>query len=68
MRRYKCQEFAHIAKMCKGKERCARCGWEGGGHVYGKCGEGKKPKCCNCGGTDSVAYCGCEVLKKEVEV
>lgn len=35
MRRYKCQEFAHIAKMCKGKERCARCGWEGGGMYMG---------------------------------
>lgn len=65
MRCYKCQEFGHIAKMCKGKQRCARCGGE---HEYGKCGEGTKPKCCNCGGNHSVAYWGCEVLKKEVEV
>lgn len=23
---------------------------------YGKCGEGVKPKCCNCGGNHGVAY------------
>lgn len=65
MRCYKCQEFGHITKMCKGKQRCARCGGE---HEYGKCGVGTKPKCCNCGGEYSVAFLGCEVLKKEVKV
>lgn len=47
MRCYNWQEFGHIAKMCKGKRRCARCGGE---HEYGKCGDGVRPKCCNCGG------------------
>lgn len=65
MRCYNCQEFGHIAKMCKWKKRCARCGGE---HDYGMCGEGIQPKCCNCGGNHSVAYWGCEALKREVEV
>lgn len=65
MRCFNCQEFGHVAKVCKGKRKCARCG---GDHEYGKCGEGVNPKCSNCGGNHSVAYWGCEVLKKEVEV
>ena len=65
MRCFNCQEFGHVARMCKRKRRCARCG---GDHEYGKCGEGVKPRCCNCGGSHSVAYWGCEVLKREVEV
>lgn len=36
---YKCQSqrFRHVAAVCKGKERCARCRGE---HEYGKCGNG----------------------------
>ena len=60
----KCQEYGHIANQCKGK-RCARCG---GDHEYGKCGTGVKPKCCNCGGEHSVAYWGCEAMKREITV
>ncbi|XP_045913420.1 uncharacterized protein LOC123975742 [Micropterus dolomieu] len=65
MRCYKCQEFGHMANVCKGKRRCARCS---GDHEYGKCGEEVRPKCCNCGGNHSVAFWGCEVMKKEVKV
>lgn len=65
LRCFKCQRFGHMAKSCREKVRCARCG---GGHEYGKCGEGVRPKCCNCGGNHSVAYRGCEVLRREVEV
>lgn len=50
--------------VCKAKKRCARCGGE---HDYGKC-EGAGPKCCNCGGDHSVAYGGCEVRKRVIEV
>lgn len=65
MRCYNCQEFGHMANVCKGKRRCARCS---GDHEYGKCGEEVRPKCCNCGGNHSVAFWGCEVMKKEVKV
>lgn len=65
MRCFNCQEFGHIAKVCKGKRRCARCS---GDHEYGKCGVGVKPKCCNCGGEHSVAFWGCEVLRQQTVV
>ena len=64
MRCFNCQEYGHVANQCKGK-RCARCG---GDHEYGKCGTGVKPKCCNCGGEHSVAYWGCEAMKREITV
>ncbi|XP_014891407.1 uncharacterized protein LOC106949576 isoform X3 [Poecilia latipinna] len=65
VRCFNCQEFGHIAKMCKGKRRCARCS---GDHEYGKCGVGVKPKCCSCGGEHSVAFWGCEVMKQQTIV
>lgn len=63
MRCFKCQQFGHMAKVCKGKRRCARCGRD---HDYGMCGVGTKPRCCNC--EHSVAYRGCEVMKREAAV
>jgi len=65
MRCFNCQEYGHIASRCTGKRRCGRCG---GDHEYGKCGTGVKPKYCNCGGEHSVAYWGCEAMKKEITV
>ena len=34
MRCYKCQRYGHIAKFCKGKQMCGKCG---GDHEYDKC-------------------------------
>lgn len=65
MRCFKCQKFGHVAKLCKGEKRCAKCG---GAHDYGECGEGTIPKCCNCGGAHSAAYWGCEVMRRETEI
>lgn len=64
MRCYNCQRFGHTAKTCNSKRRCARCGED---HEYGQC-KHEQPKCCNCGGNHSVAYGGCEVMKREVEI
>ena len=64
MRCYNCQRFGHIAKACKGRQRCATCGED---HEYGQCNH-EQPKCCNCGGNHSVAYGGCEVMKREMEI
>ncbi|XP_067281993.1 uncharacterized protein [Pseudorasbora parva] len=65
LRCFKCQRFGHVAAVCKGKQRCGKCGGE---HEYGKCQEGTKLKCCNCGGEHSSAYRGCEVSKRQAEV
>lgn len=64
MRCYNCQRFGHTAITCKGRRRCARCGED---HEYGHCNH-EQPKCCNCGGSHSVAYGGCEVMRREMEV
>jgi hypothetical protein len=65
LRCFKCQRFGHVAAVCKGKQRCGKCS---GDHEYGKCEEGAKLKCCNCGGEHSSAYRGCEVSKRQAEV
>ncbi len=38
-----------------------------GGHDNGKC-EGAGIRCCNCGGDHNVAFGGCEVRKRAIEV
>lgn len=65
LRCFKCQKYGHVAAVCHGKQRCARCGGE---HKYGECGQGTKLKCCNCGGQHSAAYGGCTVRKVAVKV
>lgn len=65
LRCYNCQRFGHTAINCKEKRRCARCG---GDHGYGDCEEGVQPRCCSCNGRHSVAFGGCEVMRREVQV
>ena len=66
LRCYKCQKYGHVAAVCRGKARCGKCGGED--HEYGKCKQGVKVKCCNCGGEHSAAYKGCEAHKRAAEV
>lgn len=54
----KCQEYGQA------KRRCARCS---GDHEYGECRPNIKPKCCNCGGEHSVAYWGCDAMRREMD-
>ncbi|XP_035994688.1 uncharacterized protein LOC118563661 [Fundulus heteroclitus] len=65
LRCYKCQRYGHIGSVCKGKQRCAKCG---GDHRYDECGADVQLKCCNCGGQHNVAYGGCEARKKAAEI
>lgn len=46
LRCYKCQRYGHIAAVCKGKQRCPKCGED---HRVEDCKENVKDKCCNCG-------------------
>ena len=59
-------EFGHVAAICRGKKRCGKCGGED--HEYGQCQEGVSVKCCNCGGSHSAAYKGCQAHKRAAEV
>ncbi len=65
LRCFKCQRMGHVAAVCRGKVRCAKCEGE---HDYDKCTEVNGLKCCNCGGSHSAAYGGCEVQMKAREV
>ena len=65
LRCFRCQKFGHVAAVCKGKQTCGRCSGE---HEYGKCQEGAKIKCANCGGDHTAAYGGCEVSREAVSV
>ena len=44
---FKCQRMEHVANVCKGKMRSAKCGRD---HVYGKCGPDARVKFYNCEG------------------
>lgn len=65
IRCFKCQKYGHVAAVCKGKQRCARCS---GNHEYGKCEQGAHLKCCNCGGEHSAGFGGCEVHRNAVKI
>ena len=64
---YKCRRFGdHIAKFCRSKERCARCGQE---HPTKDCQVEKKDyKCVNCKESHSAAYGGCRLRKEAQKV
>lgn len=65
LRCYRCQRYGHIAAVCKGKQRCPKCG---GDHRFENCEENAQDKCCNCGGQHRVTYNGCNVRKRAVEI
>lgn len=64
MRYFKCQDFGHMAVICK---KSCRCDCFGGVLEFGKCIVGVNWKCCNCRANHSVAFWGYEVVKRELK-
>ncbi|XP_064467220.1 uncharacterized protein LOC135378202 [Ornithodoros turicata] len=50
---FNCQKFGHIARDCRGPQRCKVCA---GPHVYKQCTSRRKPTCANCGGQQNATY------------
>ncbi|XP_013859124.1 uncharacterized protein LOC106514416, partial [Austrofundulus limnaeus] len=65
LRCFKCQRYGHVAEVCRGQQRCPKCG---GNHKYEECVGNVQEKCCNCGGQHRVTFGGCEVRKKAAEI
>ncbi|XP_014832393.1 PREDICTED: uncharacterized protein LOC106910304 [Poecilia mexicana] len=65
LRCFKCQRYGHIAAVCKGKQRCPKCGED---YKLEDCKEELQEKCCNCGGNHRVTFGGCEVRKRAKEI
>lgn len=53
---YRCQRHGHIAKNCRGPQRCKVCSAP---HDYKECTSRRDPKCANCGGAHAASYFGC---------
>lgn len=51
---FKCQRYGHVAKSCRGEQRCKRCG---GPHDFMNCK--RDVTCANCGGDHPASYSGC---------
>ena len=64
---FRCQDFGHNAKDCRGPPRCVGCS---GPHNVKDCpaSGGSSPKCCNCGGPHTASYGGCPRMKFESHV
>ncbi|KAL1442147.1 hypothetical protein MTO96_030925 [Rhipicephalus appendiculatus] len=53
---FKCQRFGHVAKHCRGEQRCKHCG---GPHDFKTCTSKEKLVCANCGGDHPASYGRC---------
>lgn len=51
--------------VCKGKQRCAKCG---GDHRFEDWEDNLQTKCCNCGDQLNVTHGVCEVRNSAVEI
>lgn len=55
-----CQKHGHIAKYCRGPQRCKVCA---GSHHHKECGLKQSPLCANCAGPHAASYGGCPSKK-----
>ncbi|XP_029831964.2 uncharacterized protein LOC115316666 [Ixodes scapularis] len=55
---FNCQALGHIAKYCKGKTKCKRCGEP---HSSNECPGTLPTKCANCLGDHPASYANCKV-------
>lgn len=53
---FRCQRHGHVAKYCRGEQRCKVCA---GQHSYKECSSRQEPRCANCGGQHAASYGGC---------
>lgn len=53
---FRCQRHGHIARHCRGQQRCKVCA---GPHSYKECMNKTNPKCANCGEKHCASYSGC---------
>ena len=58
---YKCQEFNHVASVCKNAEKCRKCG---GGH-NGKDCDSEEKQCANCNGNHEASDFRCPMYAAE---
>lgn len=61
---YKCQEYGHIAALCKKREACGHCAEE---HPTNECPNPEKPKCANCGKKHPTWDTRCQVRMDQRE-
>lgn len=53
IRCFRCQRYGQVAAICKGNQRCGKCG---GNHEYGHCRDDEVRKCCNWRGSYSCLW------------
>ena len=61
---YKCQEYGHIAALCKKREACGHCAEE---HPTKECPNPEKPRCANCGKKHPTWDTRCQVRMDQRE-
>ena len=65
LRCYCCQQYGHVAAVCRGNKVCGRCGKE---NCKEECKEKEKAECIHCGGDHYAGSAQCPRTIKEVKV
>lgn len=62
---YKCLRFGHMAKTCRGNQKCKICA---GAHSHKDCTCRRERRCANCNSPHAATYGGCPCRRAAVEV